>query len=114
MDQPNPAPGGKFILLLVCCIKASVLHVTEGILQTAVLIDAPDQGNGKLMHNRVFDEQLRPARRTPLASCHERLLQAQLLVGYHGFKLLFHLLEGRVGRPGRFLIIAFPGRGQIF
>ncbi len=103
----------QLIYFLIHGIKASVFHIAEGGLQCFVLIDAPDQSDGKLMHDRIFYKQFLPLRHLPQAFCTHGLFQPKLLVGNHRLQLLLQEPVSVACRLCLLRFVLFAGCRQI-
>ncbi len=100
-------------LVLILSVERAVLQIPESGHQLPVLIDAPNQPGGELVHDGVLHEQVLPGRHAPLPPGGQRHLQAHLLAGDRGFHLLLHLLEFLVGSGRLLLIVPLAGGGQV-
>ena len=114
MGQADAGVVGQLILLFIHGGEGAVLHVAEGGLEPALLIYAPDQAHGELVHNGVVDKQGPPAVAGPAAQYGKGFLQPGLLGGGGGADLLLHGLEVAVGGGGLGRVVGLAGDGQGF
>ena len=101
----------KFVL--VHGVEAAVLHVAEGVRELSVLVNAPDEAHGKLVHNGIVHEQSLPPVRIPATQDRKSSFQSCPLGGDRGLDLLFHGLEILVSIGG-LGIVGLAGGGHIF